>query len=277
VDHALPVRGRQCRRKRAQQANETLVLTNGAAAVPAEGEQLDQSMLRLVLRRIGCDPGAGGLQGAGEVVAAQAFLDPVAAVEPVSAGEMKPLTIDPALPGPCVHQVDGVEERSTVEPGGIMSISPFDRDRELAGVAAQGRTGDQFVAADVHPAIVAQRLSQSVERLAECVACVAGIALGPEGGEQRIAADAPRHREVDEQGEPRPMLLQAGQLAPIREDAQTPGTLQSDIHERAAARATLELRQSRERWSGHRRRRQARFPAWSGRPRVSYATVTPAA
>ena len=102
--------------------------------------------------------------------------------------------------------METVEEGPVVHPDRGLQVVTGEGRLELPEIAGQSGRVEAKVVAGAEHRIIAQRRAEDVERIAKLVAGVAGVALGPELGDQSVAAEwaGVLHRQQGEQGDALP-------------------------------------------------------------------------
>ena len=112
-----------------------------------------------------------------------------------------PLPVDPAFRLGRPLDVEPIQKMALVQLEARDPIVPVDRGIEVGGVAPQGaNVHSHFVVPTADDQVGAAGLSEEIERAAERGAGVFLIEVGPEAGEQGVAANRSavgRRREVD--------------------------------------------------------------------------------
>ncbi len=121
----------------------------------------------------------------------------------VSPSQPGALAVDPLLQLGRVLEVDPIHERTGIEVGGLLQLARAHRLLELQNVHRCESRPKLQVFADRHHRVFAQRLLDDVERVGERVTSPLRVVLGPEIGEQLVAAHpaSGRKGQLGQQGQ----------------------------------------------------------------------------
>jgi hypothetical protein len=116
------------------------------------------------------------------------------------AGQPAPLAVDPALQLRSLGDEEAIQEGAGIERNRPGVVAPGEGVLELAHVGRElGREPEPVAGRD--DGLAAERLVDPVDRVGEQMAGPLGVRLGPQIGEQLVAAHAPLARHGEQGGE----------------------------------------------------------------------------
>lgn len=177
-----------------EESRVTLVLMNGLAALAGFDQQRDETMLRLVVRRVYRRPAFSDVDRAGVIAGRVPHVDDLSRRLSERSRVLRPPPVDPLFPRLRVEQMYTIEKWSLVQPNGAFGVTARYGLGEEVRVGDNLGADDELKTAGVDPRSRSRRLLQVIETLSERMARALRVALGPEQRSEEVARDTTLNR-----------------------------------------------------------------------------------